>query len=163
MDIEIRPVTAENAADAGGIIYTSWGETYRGLMPDEVLDGRSLDVCIGKARENPQNYRLAYIGGEPAGTVVFLPETRDFCTKREGGEVVALYVLKKFQRRGVGRALLETAVREVGRNGLTLFVLKGNDNAVAFYKKMGFAFTGKEIAFTGMTDLEMVMPRAADC
>ena len=156
-DIEIVPVTSENAADAGNIIYTSWGETYRGLMPDEVLDGRQLDKCVERARENCQNYRLALVNGEAAGTVVFLPETRDFCTHRSGGEVVALYVLKKFQQLGLGRALLETAIENVGRDGLTLFVLKGNENAVAFYKRMGFEFTGSvyEDAERGMTDLEM--------
>ena len=43
MSIEIVPVTTENAADFGEVIYRSWGETYRGLIPDEVLDGRSPD------------------------------------------------------------------------------------------------------------------------
>ena len=157
MSIEIIPVTAENAADAGSIIYTSWGETYRGLMPDEVLDGRSLDRCIERARENSRNYRLALVDGEPAGTVAFLHETREFCTHKTGGEIVALYVLKKYQRCGAGRALLETAAAEAGKDGLTLFVLKGNDNAVGFYKHMGFEFTGHSIEDRGMTDFEMVL------
>ena len=156
-EIEIVPVTAENAADAGQIIYTSWGETYRGLMPDEVLDGRSLDRCVQRARENCDNYRLAYVNGEAAGTVAFLPETRDFCTHRDGGEIVALYVLEKYHRLGIGKALLEAAVNAVGKDGITLFVLKGNENAIAFYKRMGFEFTGGtyEDKERGMTDLEM--------
>ncbi len=160
MDINIVPVTAENAAAAGEIIYTAWGETYRGLMPDEVLDGRSLDRCIERAQLNAQYYRLALIGGEPAGTVCVLPETRDFCTHREGGEIVALYVLKKFQKCGAGKLLLEAASEILGGRNITLFVLKGNENAIGFYKKMGFEFTGSvyEDKDRGMTDLEMFRP-----
>ena len=156
MDITITPVTAENAEIAGRIIYDAWGETYRGLMPDDVLDGRSLERCVGRARENCGNYRLAFADGEAAGTVAVLPQAREFCTHADSGEIVALYVLKRFQRQGVGKALVKAAADALGRDKITLFVLKGNDNAAGFYKAMGFEFTGKELCENGMTDLEMI-------
>lgn len=31
-EIKLVPVTEENAADSGRIIFASWGETYRGLI-----------------------------------------------------------------------------------------------------------------------------------
>lgn len=158
-DIRIVPVTDDNAADSGKIIYTAWGETYRGLMPDEVLDSRQLDRCIKVAHENMENKRLCYVDGEAAGTIVVLPKNRDFCTYKEGGEVVALYVLKKFQRLGLGKALIQWGIKQLDSDIVTLFVLKGNDNAIGFYKKMGFEFTGHSIEDRGMTDLEMVLKR----
>ncbi len=155
--MEIVSVTAENAADAGRIIFTSWNETYRGMMPEETLDGHTLEKCIARAEKFPETYRIAYVGKEAAGTVSFLCETRDFCSHRQGGEIVALYVLKKFQRQGIGKALLNEALSRIGQAGATLFVLKGNENAVGFYEKQGFKATGKEFHDTaaGITELEM--------
>jgi ribosomal-protein-alanine N-acetyltransferase len=56
-------------------------------------------------------------------------------------------VLPEFRRRGVGKALLGNAVREVKRlhpdTKLTLEVRKSNIAAAAFYEKFGFNVTGK--------------------
>ena len=155
-EVEIIAVNDKNAADCGRIIYEAWGETYRGLIPDKVLDGKSLEKCIERARHGCENYRLALIGGKPAGTVVMLNEARDFCTCPESGEIVALYVLKKYQRMGVGKALMTCALDDTDKDKVTLFVLKGNVNAIAFYRYMGFEFTGKELNMDGMTELEMI-------
>lgn len=153
--MEIIPVTAENAADFGGVIYRSWGETYRGLIPDEVLDGRSADSWTERAKFSPEGKFIAYVGDESAGAIGILPQAREFCTHGDSGEIVALYVLKKFQRQGIGKALLNAAAEIIGQNGITLFVLKGNGNAINFYKKMGFEFTGKVFEEGCFTELEM--------
>ena len=155
MSIEIVPVTTENAADFGEVIYRSWGETYRGLIPDEVLDGRSPDRWTERAKNSPEGKFIVYVGDEAAGAMGILPQAREFCTHGDSGEVVALYVLKKYRRMGLGRALLETAIDAVGKSGLTLFVLKGNENAADFYKHMGFEFTGKVFEEGCFTELEM--------
>lgn len=152
---EILPAAVEDAQDIGEIIYTAWRETYRGLMPDEVLDSHSLEQCVERAKQNVEYKRICRVGGEAAGVVCFLPTARDICSHCGGAEIVALYVLKKFQRRGIGKALLEEAKKALGGRHITLFVLKGNDNAVGFYKAMGFEFTGHEIHDGGMVDLEM--------
>lgn len=152
----IKDVDDTNAWDFGRIIYDCWGETYCGLMPDDILDGRSLERWVDMARSRPDGKRVAYVGGEAAGVIAFLPQTREFATYRDGGEIVALYVLKKFQRQGVGKALLEAAIKELDGGRITLFVLKGNENAVGFYRKMGFEFTGHEINDGGLIELEMI-------
>ncbi len=153
-EIEIIPVTAENAADFGGVIYRSWGETYRGLIPDEVLDGRSADRWTERAKISPEGKFIAYVGDEAAGAIGILPQAREFCTHGDSGEIVSLYVLKKFRRMGIGSKLLAKAAEQLG-GGITLFVLKGNVNAIDFYKKMGFEFTGKVYEEGCFTELEM--------
>ena len=155
--MKIIPAEPENAADAGRIIHTSWLETYRGLMPDRVLDAHTADHCTARAQKFYKNYRLAYIDGEAAGVVCFTDKAREFCTHCEGGEIEALYVLGRFQRQGVGSALINTVFEAVGAMGITLFVLEGNEKAIRFYQKQGFEFTGKKIDDykNGMTELEM--------
>ena len=87
-DIMIVPVNADNAADFGSVIYHSWCETYRGLMPDEILDGRSADRWTNRARQSPDNKLLVYVGDEAAGAVGMLPQARDFCTHKDSFEIV---------------------------------------------------------------------------
>ena len=62
-----------------------------------------------------------------------------------GLEVERIYVLRDFQGLGMGRALIEKAL-ELARRKKKGFVWLGvwekNENAIAFYKKMGFRKTG---------------------
>lgn len=154
--MEIVPVTAENACDFGRVICDSWGETYRGLIPDEILDNRNAERWAERARLSPEGKYLAYVGDKAVGAVGMLKSARNFCTYADSCEIVALYVLKGYHRRGVGRALMEKALEGNEGRDTTLFVLKGNDNAISFYRHMGFEFTGRTLDEGGMTELEMM-------
>ena len=62
-------------------------------------------------------------------------------------EVERIYVLKKFQGNGLGRKLLERAVKqaiEVGFDYVWLGVWEHNTNAIDFYKHLGFEPFGKQ-------------------
>lgn len=159
MNFEIVKITPEFAKYFGYVIYTAWGETYKGLIPDNILEGRSMERWIQRTKENPENKYIAFADGKAAGVVGFLQQARDFVTNRESGEIVALYVLKEYQKNGIGKALLNEALNDIGEKNVTLFMLKGNDNAASFYRKMGFCFTGKELYDNGMTELEMILKR----
>lgn len=163
LDFQVVKMTSDMAADFGYVIYTAWGETYRGLMPDSVLDGRSLEKWTEMARKRPENKLAAVCGGRTVGIVGYLPQARDFVTNKDSGEIVALYVLKDFHKCGIGRALVEKALEDIRYPNVTLFVLKGNENAFGFYRKMGFEFTGKEVSqeVNGdtVTELEMLLRR----
>lgn len=163
MDFQIVKMTSDMAEDFGYVIYTAWGETYRGLIPDSILDGRSKEKWTKMAKARPENKFVAVCGERIVGILGYLPQARDFVTYKDSGEIVALYVLKEFHKCGIGRALIEKALEAIERPNVTLFVFKGNDNAVEFYKKMGFEFTGNEVSqeVSGgkMTELEMILKR----
>jgi ribosomal protein S18 acetylase RimI-like enzyme len=60
-------------------------------------------------------------------------------------EVKRIYVLSRFHRLGVGRALMQTAKEESRRRHarrLLLGVYSQNDRAIAFYQREGFATVG---------------------
>ncbi|MDE6150139.1 MAG: GNAT family N-acetyltransferase [Ruminococcus sp.] len=147
----------------GNVIYTAWEETYRGLMPDSILDKRSLEECIQRAKITPNNKLVALSGGKVVGVLGFLPQARNFVTDNDSGEIVALYVLKDYQKQGIGKALVKKSLEYIERPNVTLFVLKGNDNAIKFYKKMGFEFTGHELVQqifdSKITELEMILKK----
>ena len=58
----------------------------------------------------------------------------------------AIYLMPEAWSRGLGRALLNTAVGELGRNGFetgTLWVFRDNARARRFYERAGWALDGK--------------------
>ena len=61
------------------------------------------------------------------------------------GEIFALYVLKDYYGKGVGRQLIQAAFAVLdGYQEILLWVLEDNKRAIAFYEKMGFVFDGEE-------------------
>jgi ribosomal protein S18 acetylase RimI-like enzyme len=77
-------------------------------------------------------YHVAEIGGELAG----------FIAVRERSHVYSLYVDKRFHRRGVARALWDTA-REaaLGPGHPRAFTVNASNHALPFYSGLGFVAT----------------------
>lgn len=127
----------------------SWQAAYRGLMPDEYLDG--LDVG-----ERTERWRRILSSGDGAvvvaddraGRIVgfcSVMPSRDADASPTTGEIAAIYVDPEHSRRGLGTALLADAFEHAASRGfttLTLWVLDGNHRAQRFYESRGFSRDG---------------------
>ncbi|SDN22447.1 GNAT family N-acetyltransferase [Bacillus sp. OK048] len=70
----------------------------------------------------------------------------------ESLEVERIYVKNKFQKHGFGKLLLDKAFEiamECNKQKIWLGVWEKNENAIAFYKKMGFVQTGVHSFYMG--------------
>lgn len=70
----------------------------------------------------------------------------------ESMEIERIYIKAKFQGKGLGKYLLNHAVEiaiEQKKKNIWLGVWEKNDNAIAFYKKMGFIQTGAHSFYMG--------------
>jgi ribosomal protein S18 acetylase RimI-like enzyme len=70
-----------------------------------------------------------------------LYESDGFC-----GQIMALAVATEYQRRGIGRMLMQAAEASMLARGVCVFVVTSGNNrsdAHAFYEKNGFTFTGR--------------------
>ncbi len=116
-----------------------WPETYNGMIPDGQADymvGRfqTSEAVAGQMSEG-YVYDIARSGGEDAG----------YCAYRIEGDVLfvsKLYVLASARKRGIGKALLESAMdvgRAAGAKRLRLSVNKNNARAISFYEGMGLS------------------------
>ena len=158
----IKLASSEDELDGKGCVhYTAWNEAYTGLIPQAYLDSRSLADCRRKARSGAFPTLVAIADGQVAGFANFIPESREFVSVPDSCEVVALYVLEKFQRRGIGSALLDRCLEALPPDrAVVLFVLEGNGKAIRFYQKHGFVFTGHSVTETvpggEIRELEMV-------
>ena len=164
MSILIKPMETEaETAGKAFVHYTAWLETYPGLMPREYLEGRSPEKCQALARAFPENTLVALEGEETVRFLSCLPEARDFVSLHPASEVTGLYVLAAHQGKGVGGALMDRALALLPERRIVLFVLRGNERAIGFYRHRGFRFTGASLtqAVPGgeLTELEMALER----
>ncbi len=145
----VRPAQVTDAAKLGRIGVRAWQAAYRGLMPDEFLDGLSAEQRTAsweRGLATPTEPGQAQLvveddDGEVAGFVVTGPTRSGEGT----GEVRVLNVEPTRWGRGLGRLLLAAAVDELGSGGHTaaiLWVVEGNVRARRFYESAGWHLDG---------------------
>ncbi|HET9136793.1 MAG TPA: GNAT family N-acetyltransferase, partial [Candidatus Kapabacteria bacterium] len=106
----IRPAVISDAEAMARINIDSWRETYSGLIAQETLDAMADEEYIAKWQRilSPENdlngFRfVAEIGSTMVGYVgagVSRNETLGY-----DGELYALYLLKEYHGKGIGKAL----------------------------------------------------------
>lgn len=138
--IDIRTADADDAAGIARVHINTWQVAYDGLIPADHLD--QLDE---EARTQQWTQILDDPAGLPvqvavsSGTVIgfiSVGRSRDQPSNPLQGEVYALYVDPEWWRQGVGRRLHDRGVdlmRSAGFASATLWVLDGNERAIAFY------------------------------
>jgi ribosomal protein S18 acetylase RimI-like enzyme len=179
-----RPIP-DDAAALGALHVATWRETYAGLLPRALLDALSIEERSRMWRaaiEDPAaHHATALFLAEDGGTLVGFAacsDQRDAGLKARGydGEFGAVYVLRNFQRHGIGRELIRLMARDLvarGRRAASLWVLRENKPARAFYERLGGVPAGEkcdrrpeatlqEIAYgwTGLTRLVRAAPTA---
>ncbi len=73
----------------------------------------------------------------------------------EADEIAELYVDPFFERQGIGSVLMNFALSKILNP--RLWVLEGNDQAIRFYQKHGFCFTGERQFVSGTDKYEARM------
>ena len=153
--VVIRPAGIADAEAIARVRIASWRAAYRGIVPDAVLDGFEPggEAVLWRERlATPGRVwmRVGFAGDPPAlaGYVTAGPGRH----ADEGGlgEVWAVYVDPASQGRGVGRALMEAAVRGLMARGFreaVLWVFEANAPARGFYEHLGWAPDGAAKAF----------------
>ena len=112
-------------------------------MPDEFLKNLSIDAKIEQWRQtvsNPQVFKL--VAREAGRTVGFVScgPAREGASKGADGEILAIYILKAYHGRRIGRALIAAAARfwlSKGGHSLIVLSIAGNYQATAFYEALG--------------------------
>ncbi|TMC79352.1 MAG: GNAT family N-acetyltransferase [Chloroflexi bacterium] len=138
----VRRATVDDAEAIERIRVQTWRATYRGLLPDGLID--QLQQNVERRRERLRLARpselifVAEEGAEVVGYAFAGPErTHD---REYPGEVYAIYVLPAAQGKGHGRALIRQCARELAAGGMTsllIWVLRENKIGRRFYERLG--------------------------
>jgi ribosomal protein S18 acetylase RimI-like enzyme len=155
----VRPARVQDVRQMARVHVRCWQETYRGVMPDAVLD----DPGFPAAREGmwtdvltSEHYRQSRVAvaerdGELAGIAMSGPP--EDATAAWTRQLYVLYVYAADHGTGAGRALLEAVIGPA--EPAVLWVADPNPRAQAFYRKHGFAADGTARSEDGVREIRM--------
>jgi ribosomal protein S18 acetylase RimI-like enzyme len=140
--VSVRRATPDDADAIERIRTDTWRATYRGLIPDDVLERLGYDGARRRRAlaEMPRDGFALVVehDREVVGFVYGGPSRVD--VPDHPGEVYAIYVLPEHQGHGHGSALMREAARqclERGWRGCVLWVLRENWPSRRFYERLG--------------------------
>ncbi|MDF1585096.1 GNAT family N-acetyltransferase [Marinimicrococcus flavescens] len=150
-----RPVDAPALAQ---VQVDSWRETYAKLIPAPYLEGLSYTAHERQWRRTLERGGSAFLA--VWGKQIVGLASGGACRSFSGfsGELHVLYVLRQFQRCGIGRALLDAIHYELARSGhgdMLIWVLAENP-ARGFYEKLGGRLVGEATCVVGGAHLHEV-------
>lgn len=173
--VHVRHATEADAPAIAAIHIEGWRAAYRGLVPDAILDGRSLpeaterraNALRDRSPDDPNRTWVVTAGGEIRGFATTCPGRDGSAPPPDGaGEVAAIYLDPGSVGIGIGRTLFDHAVRDLVERGfdpLVVWVFEANARARRFYEAAGFAPDGArfDIDFDGTIVPEVRYRRAA--
>jgi diamine N-acetyltransferase len=168
MTVKIEKCNLDDLHDLKEISTETFNETFRDQNSPENMRGYLEKAFNLKQLESElsiisSQFFFIYFDKKIAG---YLKLNIDDAQSEEMGieslEIERIYIKNGFQRHGLGKCLLNKAVEialELNKKKIWLGVWEKNENAIAFYKKLGFVQTGSHSFYMGdeeQTDLIMV-------
>lgn len=142
----IRQSRPEDATGIARAHVRTWQTTYRGIIPDNYLDTIPVEEWQVRWKRDlsiPRPGQFVYVAeneenGEIAG-FVWGGVTR-YPDLPYQGELYAIYVLKNYQKHGLGRFLVQAltkALLDEGLSSMFLWVFEANLASRRFYEALG--------------------------
>lgn len=158
MIINIQTCTLSDSRKLQEISVDTFTETFKDQNSPENLNAyleRAFNLKqLEKELSNPfSEFFFVYYYHEVAGYLKF--NTNDAQSEIMGDEsleIERIYIKSKFQKHGFGKYLLNKAIEiamELDKKKIWLGVWEKNENAIAFYKKMGFVQIGGHSFYMG--------------
>ncbi len=122
----------------------TWRSTYRGIVPDKHLDGMSYERSQKNWEErisDPDRRNTVFVAEDDEGSVVGFAAcgaARDGAQDYES-ELYAIYVNQNMQRRGLGKRLVLSVVRDLKTRcfGSILIWVLADNQYKRFYESIG--------------------------
>ncbi|MGL4773379.1 MAG: GNAT family N-acetyltransferase [Clostridium sp.] len=158
----IKEANKENLLSVAKVQVSSNRSTYMGIMPEEYLNNMSFEE---KAREwkeklfNEESTQFMYVVENDDKNIVgfavgSLVRTNDFFER----EIFSIYILKEFQRKGIGKLLIKAMVTNFIKNNVAsmiLWTLEDNPSRL-FYEHLGGKIVDTRLIDRGGKKLKQV-------
>ncbi|MGU3470496.1 GNAT family N-acetyltransferase [Paenibacillus sp. D51F] len=158
MTISIQKCILDDLRKLQEISFETFTETFKDQNSPENLNAYldrafNLNQLEMELSISFSQFLFVYFNHEVAGYLKV--NTNDAQSEEMGDEALEIeriYIKKIFQGHGLGKYLLNTAIEtamERDKKKIWLGVWEKNENAIAFYKKMGFVQTGSHSFYMG--------------
>ena len=138
---ETRRAMPDDAAEISAVHLESWRNAYSGIVPHAALNrmiNRRGDDWWEMAIRRATIILVIEVGDEIAGYATLGPNR--VSTLPFEGEIYEIYLKPEYQGIGLGTKLFADAKSELKRrgfNGVVVWALSENDNALSFYQNAG--------------------------
>ncbi|MBP3595532.1 MAG: GNAT family N-acetyltransferase [Lachnospiraceae bacterium] len=140
--ITYRKAVLEDCLDLAILKGQVWNTTYKGIYSEEKLSGYDIaknESIFQNIVNNPDIELFVALDNQKiVGLMTCGKPYRPFMDFQQ--EIGLLYILKEYQRKGIGKTFFEIARNQVKANGYTKLFLSVNSknfDAQKFYEAMG--------------------------
>jgi len=158
MPINIKQCTHKDLHILQEISYETFNETFKHQNSPENMNAYlerafNLKQLERELSNTSSQFYFVYFDNEVAGYLKL--NTNDAQSEEMGDESIEIeriYIKNKFQKQGLGKYLIKKATEiavEWNKRKIWLGVWEKNENAIAFYKKIGFVQTGTHSFYMG--------------
>ncbi|MCY8543996.1 GNAT family N-acetyltransferase [Bacillus haynesii] len=158
MTVNIKRCTLEDLHKLQDICYETFNETFKDQNSPENMKAYlemafNLKQLEKELSNSSSQFFFVYCNNEAAGYLkVNINEAQSEKMGDESLEIERIYIKSKFQKHGLGKYLFNKALeiaKELNKKKIWLGVWEKNENAIAFYKKMGFVQTDAHSFYMG--------------
>lgn len=155
--MNVRRARLQDAAAIARVHVDTWRSTYRGIVPDEHLDGMSYERSQRNWEErisDADRRNTLFVGEDDEGSVVGFAAcgaARDDARDYES-ELYAIYVNQNMQGKGLGRRLVLSVAQDLKARGfgsMLTWVLADNPYKQFYESIGGTRVKTKEVAVGG--------------
>ena len=156
----IRPGRVQDVTQMARVHVRCWQETYRGLMPDGVLDDPGFPAARERmwtrvlTDERYRQNRVAVAERDEVLVGIAMSGPPEDAAAAWARQLYVLYVHAADHGTGAGRALLEAVIAPA--ESAALWVADPNPRAQAFYRKHGFVPDGTSQVEDGVREIRMI-------
>jgi diamine N-acetyltransferase len=158
MPFVLRKCTVDDVQLLQDISVETFNETFEAHnsaenMKDYLEKAYNLAKLEAELENDLSQFFFVYVNGEVAGYLkVNTGEAQTEKMEAESLEIERIYIRSRYQKMGLGKFLIDHAIgmaMEQNKKMIWLGVWEHNENALAFYKKLGFVHTGAHSFFMG--------------
>ena len=152
MNIKIQVCSERQIETLQRISYETFNETFKGMNTAETMErylteSFKKDKLLSELRNQSSNFFLMHVADLLVGYLKLneAPAQTDI-NDPDGLEIERIYIYGQYKGKGYGRELMKFALEkgaELHKRYAWLGVWEKNENAIAFYEKLGFEKAGR--------------------
>lgn len=116
--MRIREAVLSDVRAIAKVNVDTWRSAYQGLIPDVILDKMSYDnreELLKQFLEANEKKIFTYVAEDVYGMIIgyVMGGPKRFNNISYDGEIYAIYIFDKYQRKGIGRLLIREVAKTV--------------------------------------------------
>jgi diamine N-acetyltransferase len=169
MTKKIKTCSLEDLQTLREISIETFNDTFKEQNSPENMNAYlekafNLKQLEKELSNSSSQFLLVYINNEIAGYLkININDAQSEDMGDESLEIERIYIQNNFQKHGLGKLLINKAIEiaiEHNKQKIWLGVWEENENAIKFYKKMGFVQTGTHSFYMGDEEqLDFIMTK----